>query len=359
MVKRMTPVILSGGAGTRLWPLSTNEQPKQFHALSAERSLLQETVMRFPREGGRFTPPVLLANGAHAALIQSQMEEIGIAPEGVFLEPEGRNTAPAIAALAAAFEREDSDRVLIVTPADHAIADGAAFVDAISRAGAVAADGDIVLLGIKPTRPETGYGYIEARSTTIADVLDVVGFKEKPTAEIAKEYVEAGAYFWNAGVFVFRADAMAAAMREHCPQLFAAAEKAVTRGSSISGALHLDPRAYAECENISIDYAVMEKADRLRVVPLDAGWSDIGSWDAIHELGTATDAGVAIIGEPPVTIDCANMLTVADGVQIAALGVSDLIVVATSKTVLVAKRGRSQDVKKLVEEVRKRDTDAV
>jgi len=352
------PVILSGGSGTRMWPLSRRTRPKQFHALASARSLLQEAALRV-RDGEaacadadkRFLPPILLANIDHGELVARQLEAVNVDPALVILEPTPKNTAPAIAALAVAVERETAGALLAILPADHAIADAAGFRATLLKGAPAAADGAIVTFGVEPTRPETGYGYIRAGEALNDAAFRVSAFVEKPDLETAKGYLASGAYYWNAGIFMFRSDVMIEEMRRRCPAILEAAQNAVARSVRQGATMRLDRDAFSAAPEYSIDYAVMERTDRAAVVPASFGWSDIGSWAALWEIADKDGAGNVAVGGEAALLDCANTLAVSEGSEgptIAAVGVEDLVIVATAGGVLVAPRDRAQDVKKIV-----------
>lgn len=345
----ITPVILSGGAGTRLWPLSLPERPKQMLTLSGELTMLQATAAR-TRDAARFTAPIVVANAAHADAIESQLADIGCAPAALVLEPVGRNTAPAIALAALAAP----DALLLVMPSDHVIGDAAAFRAAIDRAVPLAEDGWLVTFGIEPQRPETGFGYIKLGEAISDGVHRVERFVEKPPLTEAQRMLRAGGYAWNGGIFMFRADAYLDALEAHAPKMLEAARSAMTAARRIDRRIHPDPEAFAASPADSIDYAVLEKAARVAVAPVSMAWSDVGSWDAVHALGPADEFDTVALGKV-VALDAANCLIRSDGPTIAALGVSDLIVVATEKHVLILPRGRSQEAKRLLEAVKARE----
>lgn len=340
------PVIMSGGAGTRLWPMSRQARPKQFLPLTGERSLFQETALRLSGDG--FLPPLVIAGAAHRALAAAQLAEIGLAPAGIVIEPMARNTA-AVAAVAAtwtATTREDA--LVLLAPADHHVADARAFRDAILRGAAAASKGAIVTFGIKPTEPHTGFGYVETGAAMSDGVFEVAGFREKPDRATAERYVAGGRHFWNAGVFLFSPTAMDAELHAHAPAVRTCAAAALAAARESNGAMTLDPAIFAGCPSDSIDYAVMEKTRRAAVVaPVEAGWSDIGSWTAV-----ATQSGADIAA-----IDGASNIIRTDGPFVAALGVSDLIIVATADAVLVTPKHRAQDVKKIIDDLKARKRD--
>lgn len=340
----IVPVILSGGSGTRLWPMSTPDRPKQFLPLTAEETMLQLTARR--AGGERFAPPVIVANARHAASVEAQLEAIGVEPDAILLEPAGRNTAPAIAL--AAMVAADPASPLLVMPSDHVIEDVEAFRDAIERALPLVAEGWLVTFGITPDAPETGYGYIQIGDALANGIHRVARFVEKPPRALAEAMLASGDHAWNGGIFLFRADAYLDALREHAPAMLDAIERSMQAPEREGARVWPDADAFAAAPSDSIDYAVMEKAARVAVVPVAMGWSDLGSWDALHAISACDEAGNAHRGEV-IALDTANCLVRSDGVRIAMVGVSDLIVVASGDDVLILPRGRSQEVKQLLE----------
>jgi len=331
----ITPVILSGGSGTRLWPLSRAASPKQLLALTGERTMLQMTADRWT------TPPIIVASARHADEIERQVDQIGL----LVLEPAARNTAPAIA-LAALLAPEE--RPMLVMPSDHVIGDVAAFRSAVEAALPAAQEGWLVTFGITPDRPETGYGYIRRGSAISSGVERVEQFLEKPDAATAQALVADGKHVWNGGIFLFRPDSYLAALERHEPAVLDAARRALETKEEAGWRVYPDEHAFASSPSISIDYAVMEKAERVAVVPVSMGWSDVGSWDALHELGEKDGSGNLARGEV-VAIDNANCLIRSDGPTVVTVGVKDLIVIATGDAVLIVPRGESQRVKEAVE----------
>ena len=343
----IVPVILSGGAGTRLWPLSRPERPKQLLALTAEETMLQLTARRTARgsDGGAdFAAPVVVANAAHADEIEAQLAAVGHPAGLLILEPAGRNTAPAIALAALAVD--DPAAPLLVMPSDHVIADVAAFQTAIAAALPLVEDGWLATFGITPDAPETGYGWIAVGDELADGVHRVARFVEKPPLAEAQRMLDDGGFAWNGGIFLFRADAYLAALAQHAPDMLRDCRIAVAQARREGSRLLPDAAAFAACPADSIDYAVMEKADQVAVAPVAMGWSDIGSWDALHAL-TADAAGNAHEGDI-VALDTNGTLVRSDGVRIRMVGVSDLIVVAAGNEVLILPRGRSQEVKALL-----------
>jgi len=338
------PVILSGGSGTRLWPMSTPETPKQLLALTADETMLQLTARR--ASGGHFAPPMVVANQRHADEIEAQLKAVGTPAQALILEPVARNTAPAIAL--AALAAGGGDAALLIMPSDHVITDTDAFHAAIHAARPMVDQGWLVTFGIDPRAPETGYGWIHVGEAVAPRVHKVARFVEKPPRDRAEAMLAAGDHVWNGGIFLFRADAFLGALAVHAPEILHAAQQAMLKASHDGARVHPDPQAFAASPSDSIDYAVMEKAPRVAVVPVSMGWSDLGSWDALHELSVGDAAGNCCKGDV-VAIETENCLVRADGVRIALVGVTDLIVVANGKDVLVLPRGRSQEVKKLIE----------
>jgi len=340
--RKIIPVILSGGTGTRLWPLSRSGMPKQLLRLTHDQTMLQLTARR-TADPARFAPPLIVANIAHADMIESQLAAAGTPAARLILEPVGRNTAPAIALAALSVPPE---AMLLVMPSDHVIGDVPAFLAAVEAARAVVEDGWLATFGIAPDGPETGYGYICGGDVIAPGVQKVTRFVEKPDLPTAARYVAEGCYSWNGGIFLFRAGAYLAALETHAPAIAHAAREAVALGRGEGHRLYPDAAAFAASPADSIDYAVLEKADRVAVAPVEMGWSDVGSWDALHEL-TADLDGNAHHGEV-VAIETSGCLIRSDGPLVAAVGVKDLIVIATGDAVLILPRGSSQEVRKAV-----------
>jgi len=343
----IVPVILSGGSGTRLWPMSRPEMPKQLLALTAEETMLQLTAKR--AHGEAFAAPIVVANARHADHIDEQLHAVGAAPQAVILEPVARNTAPAIALAALAAKGEEA---LLVMPSDHVIADVAAFHAAIEAAMPLVADGWLVTFGITPDAPETGYGWIQTGEAIAPGVHRVARFVEKPPRDRAEAMLAAGGHAWNGGIFLFRADIYLGELAAHAPAMLTAVQEAMRAARHEGLRLFPDAAAFAASPADSIDYAVMEKAERVAVVPVAMGWNDLGSWDALHAISARDATGNAHGGEV-IAVDTSDCLVRTDGVRIAMVGVSDLIVVASGNDVLVMPRGRSQEIKKLIEAMKK------
>jgi len=347
-IPQIVPVVLSGGAGTRLWPLSRSRRPKQLLSLTAAETMLQLTVQRTPADAG-FAEPLIVANGAHADMIEDQLAEAGAINPLLILEPVGRNTAPAIALAALALA---ADQPMLVMPSDHVIADVDAFRAAVQAALPLTEQGWLVTFGITPDQPETGYGYIKRAEPIGPGVHRVERFVEKPDAATARAYLEEGGYSWNGGIFLFTAGALIAALAAHAPDILSAARAAMDGALHEGRRIYPDARAFAASPSEAIDYAVMEKADKVAVVPVEMGWSDVGSWDALHNLLGGGEAGDVHHGEI-VAIDTERCLIRTDGPLVAAVGVKDLIVIATDDAILILPRGSSQDVKRAVEALKK------
>jgi mannose-1-phosphate guanylyltransferase / mannose-6-phosphate isomerase len=351
----LIPVILSGGAGTRLWPLSRELYPKQLLALTGERTMLQQTALRL--EGLAGTPPVVVCNEAHRFLVAEQLRQLNIEPRAMVLEPFGRNTAPAIALAALAALRttgdpSDTDPVLLVLPADHVIRDVPAFQKAVRVALFAADKGKLVTFGVVPNAPETGYGYIQRAESGPGGeagpgVHRIARFVEKPAADKAAQFVKSGEYYWNSGMFMFRARRYLQELERFAPEMAKVCASVFASAKTDLDFTRIDPKAFESCPSDSIDYAVMENTADAVVVPLDAGWSDIGSWAALHGASQADAHGNVSRGDV-ITEDSAGCYLYSESRLVATVGLQDHVVIETKDAVLVAPKERVQDVKKLV-----------
>jgi mannose-1-phosphate guanylyltransferase/mannose-6-phosphate isomerase len=350
------PVILSGGSGTRLWPLSRSMFPKQFIRFFNGKgaSFLEATLKRLAPDAG-FAPPILLCNNDHRFLVKAELEKAGLAAKSIFLEPVARNTAAAIAVAALAVADENPDGVLVVMPSDHAIQNEAGFVTAVRRAAKVAATGRLVLFGIKPDSAHTGYGYIR-KGPSLAGfdggAFDVAAFFEKPDAATARTYVAAGDYFWNSGIFVLHARTFLDELAKLAPAVLDAAKGALAAAKSDLGFIRLDPATFAQSPNISVDYAVMEKTAAAAMLPVDIGWNDVGSWSSLWDIAARDDNGNFTRGDA-VLQDTQGCYVHSDTSLVATIGVKDLVIVQTPDALLVADRGRTQEVSSIVQLLRR------
>lgn len=347
----IVPVILSGGSGTRLWPLSRQLYPKQLLPLVGKDTMLQATLKRLEGIAG-LAAPIVVCNEEHRFLVAEQLRQIGTQPEAILLEPAGRNTAPAVALAAASTlqaREQGDDPVLLVLPADHVIRNTEAFHAAVATGAKLAAEGKLVTFGVVPDRPETGYGYIRAAAR--AGAAAVQQFVEKPDVALAQEYVSSGEYYWNSGMFMFRASRFIEELRTHRPEIVTQCVAAIAGAKADLDFIRVDAQSFEECPSDSIDYAVMENTAHAWVVPLDAGWSDVGSWASLHDACDADAAGNVAIGDVLLE-DASNCYLYSESRLVAAVGLADCIVVETKDAVLVAPRDRVQEVKKLVDRLK-------
>jgi mannose-1-phosphate guanylyltransferase/mannose-6-phosphate isomerase len=350
---KLIPAVMSGGSGTRLWPLSTDDAPKQFHALGSDQTLIQDSIERLVAVPGlQPMDPILICNRRHADVVDRQLAQMGRTAAAVVLEPFGRNTA-AVAAIAALLGREtDPDALVLLMPADHVIADTQAFSATIARASPVART-HIVVFGVEPTAPETGYGYIESGETIDGAVRRVVRFAEKPDMETAKAYLAGRRHLWNAGIFLFSPAVLLGEMERFAPEVLEASRQSLGKARRAGSVVDLDETAFAACPSISIDYALMEKTDRAAVAPIGADWADVGSWSELWRLGPHDERDNFVHGDA-LLIDTDDTLVWADSKTVGVIGVKDLIIVQTEEAVIVLPKSRAQDVKLLVEQVKAR-----
>ena len=338
------PVIMSGGAGSRLWPLSTPVEPKQLLPLLGERTMIQETAARFV--GSDFADTAVICGANHAALIDLQVPGRG----AIIVEPVGRNTAPA-AAVAALHGQALGAELVLLAPADHHMADAGAFRRAVAEAAPAARNGFVVTFGIRPDRPETGYGYIRMGDAVVDSVNRVDAFVEKPDSLTAKNYIEAGNYAWNAGLFLFRPDTMIRELRAHAPDILDSVESAYAKAHHDSRQITLDPDAFAACRAESVDYAVMEATAHAACLPIDVGWSDIGSFAALHGALPHDPHGNAL-ARNSLAVSSRNCLVDTDGPRVSLVGVEGLGVIVRNNEILVVSLDESQSVKTLVDRIK-------
>ena len=349
MTTSFYPLVLSGGSGSRLWPMSRRLLPKQFLPLTSDRSLLQETVTRLHGvQGAR--PPIVVSNGEHRFLVAEQLRETGVKPDVQILEPVGRNTAPAVAVAAMHVQSRDPDACLFVLPSDQLIQDVPAFHAAIATALPLAAGGSLVTFGIPPRGPVTGYGYLERGEPILGSKGShhVARFVEKPDLETARRYVASGRFFWNSGMFVFLAKRYLEELQRFRPDIAAAAKAAWQASKSDLDFMRLDSAAFEACPSDSVDYAVMERTSASVMVQADMGWSDVGSWEALWETGNKDGSGNVTHGDVDLR-DVKGCYVRAESRLVSVLGTTDLVVVETDDAVLVASKSRSQEVKEVVE----------
>ena len=347
------PVILAGGSGTRLWPMSRRRYPKQLLNLTGNNSLLQETVLRVAGANG-VGRPIVVCNSSYRHIIAGQLSEINIRPRALVLEPAGRNTAPAVGVAAYMALAAAPEAMILVLPADHMIPDVEQFHQCLAAAACFAQTGSLVTFGIVPQFPETGYGYIRKGETItceedrVYEAFKIRAFVEKPEMERARRYVASGEYCWNSGMFLFRAADILREMDDLCPDISGACRAAVDGGKTDDDAFFLDPDAFGVCPSDSIDYAVMEKTASGVMVPFEAGWSDVGSWDALYDLDLKDESGNVVRGDALIQ-DTKDSLIFSESRMVAAVGMRDAIIVETGDAVMVAARGQSQAVKKIVD----------
>ncbi|MDU8930025.1 mannose-1-phosphate guanylyltransferase/mannose-6-phosphate isomerase [Alisedimentitalea sp. MJ-SS2] len=346
----ITPVLLCGGSGTRLWPLSRKSYPKQFVPLLDDKTLFQASVERLSGDG--YAAPLVLTNSDFRFIVTEQLMEEGIDPQAVLIEPEGRNTAPAVLAAALWLEKSDPEALMLIAPSDHVIPDSAAFRAAVDAGAEAAKGGQLVTFGIHPTHAETGYGYLELSARPADGSTDPIGLKrfvEKPDAENAEAMVASGDYLWNAGIFLFSVATILDAYRAHSPEMVEPVKAAIAEGAPDLGFFRLAPESWAGATNTSVDYAVMERADNLSVVPFASGWSDLGGWDAVWRQSARDERGVALSG-PATAIDCDNTLLRSEDptLEVVGIGLDNIVAVAMPDAVLIADANRAQDVKKAV-----------
>ena len=353
---KLFPVILSGGSGSRLWPMSREHYPKPLLPLVSDKTLLQETAARLD-EIPELGDTVYVCNEEHRFLVAEQVTQLGKTPATIILEPQGRNTAPALTLAALYLVSKDPDAMMVVMPADHVMTEAQQFVDAVSQAGFHAGHGALVTFGVVPGGPETGYGYIK-RGEKLEDetAFSVAEFVEKPDLQTAQGYVSAGDYYWNSGIFLMRADSWLNEIEQFRPDIKRACVQAMGQGKQDSDFFRVDQTVFSDCPADSIDYAVMEKTDKAVVVPISAGWSDVGAWSALWNICPRDDNGNVIQGDV-IAEDTHNAFLVAQHRCLATVGLDDVIVVETADAVLVVHKDKAQDVKKIVDRLKQTDRD--
>ena len=347
-MSKLQPVLLSGGSGTRLWPLSREAYPKQFLPLVGDDTMLQATWRRVADVAG--AAPIVVANEEHRFLVAEQLRQIGAPKPDILLEPMGRNTAPAIALAALQAMHDGEDPLLLVLPSDHVVADAGAFRKAVREAATAAEGGALVTFGILPSAPETGFGYIEAEHAGSDGVRKVRRFVEKPDAATAQRYLDDGGYYWNSGMFLFRASVLLAQLERFRPDIVATCRESFAAAKRDGDFIRVDREAFARCPSDSIDYAVMEKTDAAMVLPVDIGWNDVGSWSALWDVAERDESGNAHHGDV-IAVDSRNSYAYARRL-VALVGVDDLVVVETDDAVLVARKDRVQQVKDVVSQLK-------
>ncbi|MCE0462113.1 MULTISPECIES: mannose-1-phosphate guanylyltransferase/mannose-6-phosphate isomerase [Pseudomonas] len=343
----MIPVILSGGSGSRLWPLSRKQFPKQFLALTGEHTLFQQTIERLVFEG--MDTPIVVCNKDHRFIVNEQLSSRNLEAQRILMEPFGRNTAPAVALTAMMLVNEGRDELMLVLPADHVIEDQKALQRALALATVAAERGEMVLFGVPPTKPETGYGYIKSTNDALLPegVSRVSHFVEKPDAKRAAEYLEAGGYFWNSGMFLFRASRFLEELKKHDPDIYDTCLLTLERSEQTPDTITLDEATFACCPDNSIDYAVMEKTQRACVVPLSAGWSDVGCWASLWEVNAKDPNGNVTKGDVVIQ-DSRNCMIHGNGKLVSVIGLENIVVVETKDAMMIAHKDKVQGVKQLV-----------
>ncbi|MFC4701973.1 mannose-1-phosphate guanylyltransferase/mannose-6-phosphate isomerase [Glaciecola siphonariae] len=341
----MKPIVLAGGTGSRLWPKSRAALPKQFLALTSDKTMLQDTILRLPRND--VSAPMVICNENHRFLAAEQLLRAGIKHDGILLEPVGRNTAPAIALAAMLAAKAGDDPVLLILAADHLIENHDAFEQAIAKANSLAQQNKLVTFGIVPSEAHTGYGYIKA-GETIGNGFSVAEFVEKPDAATAQSYLDSGQYFWNSGMFMFKASVYLSELKQHRPDIYAACEAAVSATEADLDFIRIDQDAFARCPDESVDYAVMEKTEQAAMVSLDAGWNDVGSWSSLWDTSNSKDAfGNVSVGDVMLE-GVTNSYVNAEQRLVSVIGLDDVVVVETKDAVMVANRNKVQDIKSVV-----------
>jgi mannose-1-phosphate guanylyltransferase/mannose-6-phosphate isomerase len=349
---KLIPIILSGGAGTRLWPLSWGDHPKQFLPLVSDKTMIQETLLRL--NGLETGNPIVSCGEGHRFMVAQQISEITDKKPEILLEPMAKNTAPAIAAACCAAMKQDKDAVVVILPSDHVIADITAFQNAVKVAAKNAEKGYLVTFGIVPTFPSTGYGYVKAAGAETDGAYTLEKFVEKPCLEKAQEYLASGEYAWNSGMFVFKAATFLDELTMHNPEMAALATEAFAKAKVETDFIRLDAASFGQIKGDSIDYAVMEKTSKGRVVKLNAGWDDVGSWSALYDISMKDENQNVIKGEDVITLDTTSSYIRGGKRTVATIGLDDVVIVDSDDALLVAAKGKIQDVKKIAEKIKAR-----
>ena len=348
----LIPIILSGGAGTRLWPLSWGDHPKQFLPLVTERTMIQETLLRL--KGLELGSPIISCGEGHRFMVAQQIGEVSDTQPTIILEPMAKNTAPAIAAASCAAVKQDKDAVVIVLPSDHVIADVKIFQKAVLTAAANAENGALVTFGIVPTFPATGYGYVKASGSETEGAYKLEKFVEKPCLEKAQEYLASGEYSWNSGMFVFKASVFLDELKAYNPQMAELSIKSFEKATVETDFIRLDSEAFGQIKGDSIDYAVMEKTTKGKIVKLNAGWDDVGSWSALYDISKKDGNMNVIKGDDVIALDTTSSYIRGGKRTIATIGLDNVVIVDSDDALLVAAKGKIQDVKKVAEEIKRR-----
>ncbi|KLN95752.1 mannose-1-phosphate guanylyltransferase/mannose-6-phosphate isomerase [Moellerella wisconsensis] len=345
----LLPVIMAGGSGSRLWPLSRSLYPKQFISLTSKKTMLQETIARL--ENLEHQPPLFICNEEHRFIVAEQLRQENVKHNGIILEPVGRNTAPAIALAAIHALQNGDDPLLLVLAADHVIQDNVAFTNAIKTAMEAAQNGALITFGIEPTTPETGYGYIKKGNSINNKLYHVASFVEKPDLITAEAYLASGEYLWNSGMFLFKASRYLEELKKHCPNILQTCELAMQDACNDLDFIRIKKDTFHTCPDNSIDYAVMEKAEDVLVVPMNAGWSDVGSFSSLWEVSSKDINSNAIIGDV-LTENTTNSYIYAQNKLVTTVGIDNLVIVETKDAVLVANKDSVQDVKNIVNQLK-------
>lgn len=345
----LLPIVMAGGSGSRLWPLSRSLYPKQFISLASDKTMLQETIARL--RGIEHQAPVVICNEEHRFIVAEQLRQSNAHHSGIILEPVGRNTAPAIALAALHATQNGEDPLMLVLAADHIIQNDRAFTQAVEKAISPAENGKLVTFGIVPTSPETGYGYIKQGEPVGESAYKVAQFVEKPNLATAEAYFSKGGYYWNSGMFLFKASRFLTELGQHRPDILSACEQAIEDSKTDLDFIRVCENAFTECPEDSVDYAVMEKTKDALVVPMDAGWSDVGSFSALWEVSAKDEAGNVIVGDV-VTDKTENSYIYAQNKLVSAVGVENLVIIETKDAVLVANKDKVQDVKSIVNQLK-------